>query len=129
MEKIAEFYGKVMADKDLHAKLSEILANKPIVDASDEELQKIGALAKTLGFDIDLSEAKAYLQSDMAKVSDEALDAVAGGKGQKVRCKGEDAGQIYDRRTGEYRDRKLEADREFREQMLRQHNRSMGLMD
>jgi len=115
MDKIAEFYGKVMADKDLHAKLSEILANKPIVDASDEELQKIGALAKTLGFDIDLSEAKAYLQSDMAKVSDEALDAVAGGKGQKVRCKGEDAGQIYDRKTGEYRDRKLEADRELHE--------------
>ena len=115
MDKIAEFYGKVMADKDLHAKLSEILANKPIVDASDEELQKIGALAKTLGFDIDLSEAKAYLQSDMAKVSDEALDAVAGGKGQKVRCKGKDAGQIYDRKTGEYRDRKLEADRELHE--------------
>ena len=81
MSKMADFYSKVMADAELQSKLKGILGDKTIADASDAELEKIGALAKEAGFEITLAEAKEYLSANEAVVSDEALDAVAGGRG------------------------------------------------
>lgn len=93
MSKMADFYAKVISDEKLRAQLSEILGGKELAQASDAELEKIGALAKSVGFDITLDEAKAYLASEAKDLSDEALDAVAGGVNKgKVTCKGENAG-------------------------------------
>ncbi len=93
MSKMSDFYAKVISDESLRSKLNDALGGKDINSASDEELKKIGEIAKAAGFDITLDEAKAYLASDAKDLSDEALDAVAGGinKG-KVTCKGENAG-------------------------------------
>ena len=93
MSKMSDFYTKVVSDAGLRAKVDAVLAGKDIANLTDEELQKIGEIAKGAGFDISIDEAKAYLASDAKDLSDEALDAVAGGinKG-KVSCKGEDAG-------------------------------------
>ena len=79
MSKMADFYSKVMTDKALLSKLKDILGDKHITDASDADLEKIGALAKEAGFEITLAEAKEYLSANETVVSDEALDAVAGG--------------------------------------------------
>ena len=93
MSKVADFYGKVMASPELQGKVGNVLAGKNIADASDDQLKEIGEIAKGLGFDIDLEEAKQYISSDAVKVSDEALDAVAGGaqKGN-FKCEGKNAG-------------------------------------
>lgn len=93
MSKMSDFYAKVISDETLRSRMNEVLGGKDIADASDEDLKKIGEIAKEAGFDISIDEAKAYLASDAKDLSDEALDAVAGGinKG-KVTCKGEDAG-------------------------------------
>ncbi len=93
MGKVADFYAKVMASEELQGKLGDILQGKNIVEATEDDLKKIGELAKTAGFDITMEEAKAYIQSDEVAVSDEALDAVAGGvqKG-KFECKGQNSG-------------------------------------
>ena len=93
MDKVADFYAKVMASEELQGKLGNILQGKNIVDATDDDLKKIGEVAKEAGFDITMEEAKAYIQSDEVTVSDEALDAVAGGnqKGD-FECTGKNAG-------------------------------------
>ena len=83
MSKMADFYSKVMTDKALLSKLKDILGDKHITDASDADLEKIGALAKEVGFEITLAEAKEYLSANETVVSDEALDAVAGGANGK----------------------------------------------
>lgn len=94
MRKMADFYTKVISDEKLRAQLGDILGNREITEASDEELKKIGELAKNAGFDITLEEAKAYLHAEVKDLSDEALDAVAGGvnKSGVTTCPGEDAG-------------------------------------
>ncbi len=84
MSKMADFYSKVMADKDLQTKLKGILGDKNIADATDADLEKIGDLAKEAGFAITLAEAKEYLSANETVVSDEALDAVAGGANDKA---------------------------------------------
>lgn len=93
MSKMADFYAKVVADADLRAKLTEILGETEISQATDEQLVKIGEIAKEAGFEVTLEEAKAYLASEAKDLSDDALDAVAGGtvKGA-VTCSGEGAG-------------------------------------
>ena len=46
-------------------------------------LQSVVDLAKSNGYDVSLDEAKAYVQGEAGKtLSDDQLDAVAGGKGQ-----------------------------------------------
>ena len=93
MSKMSDFYTKVIADEKLRGKLAAILGDKAVEDASDAELKKIGELAKEAGFDITLDEAKAYIASDSKDLSDEALDAVAGGTNKgAVTCEGKNAG-------------------------------------
>lgn len=81
MSKVSDFYAKALADDSAKKELIVILGDNKIEDASDEQLTKVGALAKKLGFDITVDEAKAYLSGDNAELDEDDLDAVAGGKG------------------------------------------------
>lgn len=81
MSKVTDFYAKVMADEALKAELGEVLGGKDIAAATDDELLKIGDIAKKAGFDITVDEAKAYLNPEETALDDDDLDAVAGGKG------------------------------------------------
>lgn len=81
MSKLSEFYTKAISDESAKAKLSDILGGKFINEADEEQLKKIGLLAKEMGFEITVNEAKAYLNGDNAELDDDDLDAVAGGKG------------------------------------------------
>lgn len=82
MSKITDFYAKAFSDVSTKKELTAILGDKNIEEASDEQLVKIGELAKKLGFDISIKEAKDYMSGNNAELDDDDLDAVAGGKGQ-----------------------------------------------
>lgn len=81
MSKITDFYAKVLANESAKTKLGEILGGKAINEADDSQLKKIGSLAKELGFDITIEEAKNYLKGDNAELDDDDLGAVTGGTG------------------------------------------------
>ncbi len=104
MSKAAEFYAKVMTSESLRSQLEQILQGKTITEATDADLEKIGELAKQTGFSIPLEEAKAYIRMEEIAVSDEALDAVAGGK-KKIRCEGKNTGAYYDKTNDKWYDR------------------------
>lgn len=79
MSKITDFYAKVMADEALKAELSEALKGKSFDAATDDDLLKVGEIAKKAGFDISLQEAKDFLNPEEAALDEDDLDAVAGG--------------------------------------------------
>lgn len=92
MSKVADFYAKAVADKEAKAKLDKVLGGKDMDALTDAQLKEIGEIAKGLGFDITLEEAKAYLKSVEEELSDKALDAVAGGGDiSNNHCKGSDS--------------------------------------
>ena len=64
MDKFKEFYTQVMADDSVKAEVKKILGKTPVDEATDEQLLQLGELAKTLGLDISLKEAKAYLANE-----------------------------------------------------------------
>lgn len=84
MSKISEFYIKAMSDQTAKEELVKILDGRDFSSADDEKLIKIGELAGRLGFDITMEEMKAFLDSKEGELDEEALDAVAGGKGVTV---------------------------------------------
>ena len=91
--KISEFYGKVMADENLKAKLEKILDGKDITEATDDQLKQIGDIAKELGYNFTLEDVKDFTKSGDVQLSDDALDAVAGGVNKgTVKCKGDESG-------------------------------------
>ena len=79
MNKFHEFYTKIVADEEAAKEISAILEGKPMSAASDEQLEKIGAVAKRLGLDISLADARDFLKAEDKSLSDDDLDAVAGG--------------------------------------------------
>ncbi len=79
MSKVSEFYAKAVADESAKKELITILGDKKITEASDKQLEKIGELAKKLGFEITVGEAKAYLNGNNSELNEEELGAVAGG--------------------------------------------------
>ncbi len=79
MSKVTEFYAKALSDEKTKSKLGEILAGKSINEADDSQLEKIGELAKELGFEITIDEAKSFLNNSDGELSDDDLEAVAGG--------------------------------------------------
>ena len=79
MSKVADFYQKAVADAAAKAKLDQVLGGAAIEELTDAQLQEIGKIAKELGFDITLEEAKAYLKSIGEELSDDVLSDVAGG--------------------------------------------------
>ena len=85
MDKFKIFYAQAMADDAVRAEIKKILGKTPVDEASDDQLIKLGELAKTIGIDIALADAKAYLSKsidddDEGEVSPDELQAVAGGK-------------------------------------------------
>lgn len=79
MNKVAEFYAKAMADEAAAKEFTEAVGGKAMSELGDAELEKLGKLAEKLGFAISVEEAKSYLSSTEGELSDDELDAVAGG--------------------------------------------------
>ena len=77
MNKIAEFYKKVMSDEVLKEKFFGIVGDVTPDKHSDEALGKLEELAKELGFEISVEEAKSYFNPN--EVSEEDLEKVSGG--------------------------------------------------
>ena len=93
MNKVSEFYSKVLADDKIKAKVDKILGMKDISDATDDELKKIGEIAKELGYDLTIDEARKFIRETEVILSDDALDQVAGGTNKgTVECEGQKAG-------------------------------------
>lgn len=80
MSKVSKFYADAMTDEAVKNKLIKILGGKNFEDANDEQLAKIGEIAKELGFDITIEDAKTYLRGEDLELDEDDLDAVAGGK-------------------------------------------------
>lgn len=80
MSAFTEFYTKVMEHSDTKKELETILDGQRMEEIGDDKLRKIGAIAKRLGYEITLEEAKSYFQGDDVLLDEEDLDAVAGGK-------------------------------------------------
>ncbi len=76
---MSDFYAKVMADEAVKKQITDILGGTPIENADDEQLKKIGEVAKGMGFSISVEEAKEYFSANEEELSDESLEAVAGG--------------------------------------------------
>ncbi len=85
MDKFQEFYTRAMSDDAVRAEVKKIIGKTPVEDATDEQILQLGELAKTLGINISLDEAKAYFAAQDAdeegEISADELEAVAGGKG------------------------------------------------
>ena len=79
MNKIAEFYNKVMSDEALKEKFTAIVGNVAPDKLSDEALGKLEELAKESGFEVTVAEAKAYFNPN--ELSDDELANVSGGTG------------------------------------------------
>jgi hypothetical protein len=81
MDKFTAFYNKVMSDEELAAKVAKIFDGKDD-KINDEQLQQLSVLAKEVGLDISVEEAKEYFnREDDDELKEEELDMVAGGKG------------------------------------------------
>lgn len=78
MNKVAEFYAKAMGDEAAKAEFLETVGDKAPDRLTDAELEKLGAIAKKLGFDITVEEIRNYL-APLGELSDDALGDVAGG--------------------------------------------------
>ena len=77
MSKFNDFYAKVMADDALKAEVIKVLGDSTFEKATDDQLAKIGEIAKGAGFEFTAAEAKAHFEG--GELDDEDLDAVAGG--------------------------------------------------
>lgn len=80
MSKFTDFYKKAVANDEAKKELTAILGDREFKEATDEQLEKLSGLAKKLGFDITVEEARAYLNNANTELDDDELDAVAGGK-------------------------------------------------
>ena len=80
MSKIAEFYAKVIADEALRNKATELIDGKTVDELGDDEIAKLVEFAGEEGYAVTAAEVKEYLASGVRDLSDEAMDAVAGGK-------------------------------------------------
>ncbi len=76
---MSDFYAKVMADEAVKKQITDILGDTQIENADDEQLKKIGEVANGMGFSISVEEAKEYFNGNEEELSDESLEAVAGG--------------------------------------------------
>ncbi len=90
MSAMSNFYEKVLADEAVKKQITDILGETPIENAGDAELEKIGEIAKGMGFSISVEEAREYFRTNEEELSDESLEVVAGGGGlsfgRKVAC-------------------------------------------
>lgn len=91
MNKILEFYLVATANKSAKEELSSILGGRQFSESSDDQLIKIGNVAKRLGFDITLKEVRDYLNPAKHELDNADLESVAGGN-KVVNCSGEGSG-------------------------------------
>lgn len=82
MNRMNEFYKKLMENEDARKKVQEILGSKPVGDATDEELNKIGEIAAALGYEFTIEEVREFFNGDEKELDEEDLEAVAGGKNE-----------------------------------------------
>ena len=78
MSKFNDFFKNIMEHSELKAEVAGVLGDVPFEKASDEQLVKIGKIAKKAGFDFALDEVKEFFAC--GELDDDDLDAVAGGK-------------------------------------------------
>jgi len=87
MSKMKELYEKVAGDSVLQAKFSEIM-KKSGEKGSEATVESLVAFAKEEGYDVGSDEItkffKEFTEKSEGELSDTELDAVAGGKGEKV---------------------------------------------
>ena len=74
-----ELYQKVAADAGLRQKLAAILADAE-KDGKEITGEKLEAFAKDAGYEVTMEEAQTFTGQTKAELSDDELDAVAGGK-------------------------------------------------
>ena len=95
MSKVADFYAKVIADEALRSKATEIIGGKNPDELGDDELGKLVKFAGEEGYAVTVAEVKEYLASGVRDLSDEAMDAVAGGKQKGAfNCSGSAQGHV-----------------------------------
>lgn len=74
-----------MSQADIEKFVSDLKSNPDLLDQVRQGaggLQSVVDLAKSKGYDVNLDEAKAYIHDQAGQtLSDDQLDAVAGGKG------------------------------------------------
>jgi len=87
------FYQKIQTDPSLQAELQNIQAANP--DGGDAAIKGLIALAKKQGFKVTEADMKSFIKSEAeaqsksgAELSDDQLEAVAGGKGVNIRLCG-----------------------------------------
>ena len=96
MSQISEFYAKVSEDEALKQQIQTIVGDTEFEELTDEQLRQIGELAKAQGFTVSLAEAKEFFAEGGGELALDALDAVAGGKGDKIKidCRGRESGNV-----------------------------------
>jgi predicted ribosomally synthesized peptide with nif11-like leader len=89
VSKYIDFYNKISADVNFAAEYKKIMKEKrvptgtPFWALSDDVLDALISLASTAGFDFTLDELKArFSKKSGSELSDDELEAVAGGKGK-----------------------------------------------
>lgn len=81
MGTIKKFYEALSNNEDMRKRMSEL--NEKYKDAQPDEetmLAEAVAFAKAEGFDVTADNFRAYLKTGSAELSEEALEAVAGGQ-------------------------------------------------
>jgi len=94
MSKFKEFYDKINSDAEIGAEFKKVLEEQKIAPGTpfekfnEENLNALIPFAKKAGFDFTLDEVKAFLKSNTegGELSDDELEAVAGGKGNSNEC-------------------------------------------
>ncbi len=96
MSKVAEFYAKVIADEKLRNEAVALLGDKTPQDFTEEELANLSEFSGRNGYELTVAEIREYLAAEVKDLSDEAMDAVAGGHKYKgdYSCTGNNSGNI-----------------------------------
>ncbi|MDR2559924.1 MAG: hypothetical protein LBC86_10365 [Oscillospiraceae bacterium] len=100
MSKFTEFYNHVVSDPKFGAAFAKIIeeqkipAGTPFENFTDENFTALLPLAKEMGLEFTLAEAKAHFSG--SELSDDELEAVAGGsKGANQNTAGDNSTQVH----------------------------------
>ena len=87
MDNVKLFYSKVLDDVNLSTQFNQIINEVETKgEITDEDIQKVSALAKTVDVELTAEEIENYLESltaESEKLTDDELEMVAGGKSAK----------------------------------------------
>ncbi len=85
MSKFTDFYEALLQNEEAKKQVLDILGEKALSQADDQELEAISSIAGQLGYEISGEEARKYFQDEEKELDEDELDAVAGGKRGEVR--------------------------------------------